>query len=77
MDAAMAADIHVVPVGDQWMVRRENVQEPLSTHTTQAEAEAAGRAQAKTDEVELVIHGQDGQIREKHSEGNDPRAVPG
>jgi hypothetical protein len=73
----MAADIHVLPVGDEWMVRREGTEEPLSTHSTQAEATSAGRAQAKTDEAELVIHGQDGQIRGKDSEGNDPRDVPG
>ena len=73
----MNANIHVLPVGDQWMVRREGVEEPLSTHPTQAEATAAARAQAKTDKVELVIHGQDGHIREKESEGNDPRDVPG
>ncbi len=72
----MAADIHVLPVGDNWMVRREGTEEPLSTHPTQAEATDAGRAQAKTDKVELAIHGRDGQIREKDSDANDPRDVP-
>jgi hypothetical protein len=73
----MAADIHVLPVGDQWMVRREGTEEPLSTHSTQAEATETGRAQARTDEVELVIHDKSGNIREKDSHGNDPRDVPG
>jgi hypothetical protein len=73
----MAADIHVLPVGDEWMVRREGTEEPLSTHSTQTEATDAGRAQAKKDKAELVIHGKDGKIRAKDSEGNDPRDVPG
>ena len=67
----------MVTYGELWAVKREGTDEPLSTHNTQAEATDAGRAQAKADEVELVIHGQDGQIREKDSEGNDPRDVPG
>jgi hypothetical protein len=46
-------------------------------HLTQAEAEEAGRAQAKRDKVEFELHGTDGRIRAKGSFGNDPRDVPG
>ena len=73
----MNANIHVVPRGAEWAVKREGVEEPLSVHLTQAEAEEFGRAQAKMDKVELELHGQDGRIREKDSYGNDPRNVPG
>jgi len=48
-----------------------------STHGTQEEAINEGRSLAEQEHGELVIHGEDGQIREKDSHGNDPRDVPG
>lgn len=74
---AQRHDIHVVPNDGNWLVRRENQNEPLSSHSTQAEAEEAGRAIAKEDQVELHVHGQDGQVRDRSSYGNDPRNIPG
>jgi hypothetical protein len=71
------AEIHVVPSADGWAVKREGQDEPLSTHDRQDDAITAGREQARQDEVELVVHGADGRIREKDSEGNDPRDIPG
>lgn len=44
---------------------------------TQEEAIAAGTERAKQDEVELLIHGRDGQIRERNTFGHDPRDVKG
>jgi hypothetical protein len=37
------ANLHVIPSGDQWNVRQEEG-DVLSTHSTQAEAEQAGKA---------------------------------
>ena len=73
----MPANIHVVPRGAEWAVKREGQEEPLSVHLTQAEAEEAGRAQARANGVEFELHGTDGRIRGKDSYGNDPRDVPG
>ena len=73
----MANNIHVVSYGEMWAVKREGTEGPLSTHGTQEAAATAGRAQARADKVEFVLHGQDGTIREKVSYGNDPRDVPG
>jgi hypothetical protein len=42
---------------------------------TQEEAIKAGRERAQRDKVELLIHGRDGQIRERNSFGNDPRNI--
>jgi uncharacterized protein YdaT len=39
---------------------------------TQREAIAAGKRIAERDKTELVIHGENGRIREKDSYGNDP-----
>jgi len=41
------------------------------------EAIAAGTQKAKQAKVELLIHGRDGQIRERNSYGNDSRDIPG
>jgi Uncharacterized protein conserved in bacteria (DUF2188) len=69
------ADVHVVPAGDQWEVEiGGNIR---STYDTQAEAIKQGRHLAEDQNSELVIHGQDGSIREKDSHGNDPRDIPG
>jgi len=74
---AMPANIHVVPSGAEWAVKREGTTEPLSVRLTQQEAETAGRAQARADTVEFELHGTDGKIRQRDSYGNDPRDVPG
>jgi predicted transcriptional regulator len=36
-------DIHIIPDGDRWNVKQENAA-VVSTHDTQAKAEAAGKA---------------------------------
>lgn len=72
----MAANIHVVPAGDGWAVEAAGGGQ-RTTHPTQEEAIKAGTTRAQRDKVELLIHGRDGQIRERNSFGNDPRNVPG
>jgi hypothetical protein len=39
-------DIHIIPDGDRWNVKEENG-DVVSTHDTQAEAEAAGKSYAR------------------------------
>jgi Uncharacterized protein conserved in bacteria (DUF2188) len=46
-------------------------------HSTKEDAVAAGRARAKQDTTEHVIHNQDGTISERSSYGNDPASRPG
>lgn len=66
-------DIHVVPHSDGgWATRREGTDRVSDRHPTQREAINVGRERAKKDQVELVIHGTDGRIRDKDSYGNDP-----
>jgi ketosteroid isomerase-like protein len=74
---AGSADVHVTPHGDGWAVQREGTQRAASVHSTQAEAEQAGREMARRDQVEFFLHGRDGQIRARDSYGNDPRHRPG
>ena len=68
-------DVHVVPQGDDWGLEVDGA--IRSTHQTQDEAIQEGRELAKQEQSELVVHGQDGSIREKDSEGSDPREIPG
>lgn len=72
----MAADIHVVPAGDGWAVEAAGGGK-RTVYDNQDEAIKAGTEQAQRDKVELLIHGRDGQIRERNSFGHDPRDVKG
>lgn len=65
-------NVHVTPHDGRWAVDRAGSQRVSSVHDTQAEAEAAGRATARREQVEFYLHGRDGQIRERDSYGNDP-----
>jgi len=72
----MATDIHVVPAGEGWAVEAAGGGK-RTVYGTQEEAIRAGTERAKADKVELLIHGHDGQIRERNSFGHDPRDVKG
>jgi len=66
---------HVVPVDDQWGVRREGSERLTSIHPTQGEAIERGREIAINQQTELVIHRRDGTIRDSDSYGNDPSNI--
>ena len=63
---------HVVPRDDQWAVRGAGNSRDTSHHRTQAEAERAARDIAMNQKSEVLIHGENGRIRERNSYGNDP-----
>lgn len=64
---------HVVPHADGWAVRGEGNSRATSVHDTQREAINLAREIARNQGGELLIHGRDGQIRERDSSGNsDP-----
>ena len=66
------SDIHVVPQGDDWAVKREGSERASSLHSTQGEAIERGRETASREGVELVIHRPNGRIRDSDSFGGDP-----
>jgi hypothetical protein len=66
------SNIHVVPRGEGWAVRREGAQRDSSHHHTQAEATGAARQTAQREGLELFIHRANGQIRDRDSLGHDP-----
>ena len=65
-------NVHIVPDGNRWAVKREGKTDPLSTHRTKELADESGRPVARREKVELVIHKKDGTIQDKDSFGNDP-----
>jgi hypothetical protein len=63
---------HVVSRKDGWAVLGEGNKRDTSHHRTQVEAERAARGIAINQQSEVVIHGENGRIRERNSYGNDP-----
>ena len=47
------------------------------TFDAQNDAIRRGRELAEQEQGELVVHGKDGEVREKDSHGHDPRNIPG
>lgn len=68
----MRQDVHVTPADNgKWNVKDESNKQASSVHETQEEAINAARKKAQNNGSELVIHGEDGQIREKFSSGDN------
>ena len=67
----MGKNQHVVTHNGEWAVRGEGNSRVTSQHETQAEAIAAARQIAQNQQSELLIHGRNGQIRERDSHGHD------
>ncbi|MBN8648311.1 MAG: DUF2188 domain-containing protein [Caulobacterales bacterium] len=63
---------HVVPHGDNWAVRGAGNSKVTETFDTQREAIDRARDIAINQGSELFVHGENGQIRERNSYGNDP-----
>jgi hypothetical protein len=61
----------------RWARQRNGTKRAASLHDTQAEAEAANRAQTKRWHTELVVKRKDGQILRRDSYGGDPARRPG
>ena len=68
----MGKNQHVVPHNNAWAVRGEGNGKVTSTHSTQREAIEQAKSIAQNQRSEMLIHGENGQIRERNSYGNDP-----
>lgn len=67
----MGKNQHVVKHPDGWAVKGAGNERATKVVGTQSEAIEIARDIAKNQESELLIHGRNGQIREKNSYGND------
>jgi hypothetical protein len=68
----MGKNQHVVPHEGGWAVRGEGNSRATSVHQTQAQAITGATQIATNQRSEVLIHGRDGQIRERNSHGHDP-----
>lgn len=68
----MGRNQHVVPHGDRWAVLGEGNERVTKLFDTQREAIELARRIARNQRAEVVIHGEDGRIRDRDSYGPDP-----
>jgi uncharacterized protein DUF2188 len=69
---AMGKNQHVVSHGDRWAVKEEGAAEPFAVFKTQNEAWERAKSIARKERAEALLHGRDGQIRERNTYGHDP-----
>lgn len=63
---------HVTPRGNQWTVTGEGNSRATVIVQTQVEAIRIAKPIATNQGGDVIIHGRNGQIRERNSYGNDP-----
>lgn len=68
----MKRNQHVVPHDGEWAVMGAGAARVTSIHETQRAAIDRGREISHNQGTELLIHGRNGQIRERDSHGHDP-----
>ncbi len=68
---------HVTKHPDGWQVIGARNSKATAVTKTQAEANEIAKKIAINQQSEVLIHGRDGQIRDKNSYGNDPENTKG
>lgn len=63
---------HVVPHAGGWAVKGAGSERAAKVVPTQREAIGIARGIAQNQQSEMLIHGENGRIRERNSYGNDP-----
>ncbi len=71
-NSQMGKNQHVVQHRDTWAARGEGNSKVTSTHATLREAIKHAKSIAQNQHSEMLIHGENGKIRERNSYGNDP-----
>jgi Uncharacterized protein conserved in bacteria (DUF2188) len=69
---AQGKNQHIVPHGSGWAILGAGNEKVTRQFETQREAIEHGRQIAINQQSELIIHNQEGRIRERNSYGNDP-----
>lgn len=68
---------HVTKHQDGWQVIGAGNSKATAVTNTQAEANEIAKRIATNQRSEVLIHGRNGQIRDKNSYGNDPDNIKG
>ena len=74
---AKGKDQHVVPHPKGWAVKGAGNERATVVKPTQKDAAKKATEIAKKEQSEVVIHRENGRIREKNSHGNDPKESKG
>jgi hypothetical protein len=72
-----AGDVEAFHPDGKWWNRIEGEKGSTGPHNTKAEAQTAGRHEARHRGREHIIRDEDGRIAERNSHGNDPNNVHG
>lgn len=65
-------DHRVTPADGGWKHKKDGNQRASGIYETQKEAWDAAKGAARSEGTEAFLHGENGQIRERNSYGNDP-----
>jgi len=68
----MGTNQHVVSLNEGWAVKAEGAPQPFAIFKTQSEAWERAKSIARKERSEALLHGRDGQIRERNTYGHDP-----
>ncbi|MCY4148174.1 MAG: DUF2188 domain-containing protein [Gammaproteobacteria bacterium] len=63
---------HVVPRAGCWAVKAAGNRRATSTHPTQRQAIKVAQRIARSQGMEMLVHGRNGRIRERSTYGRDP-----
>ena len=67
----MSQNVHVVPSGDGWVVEIDG-EAASHRHPNRREAVEVGRRLAQANRVEYILHGPDGQVRQRDRFSREP-----
>lgn len=70
-------DVHVLPAEKGWRIEVKGSSRAQATHKTQAAAWQAAKRIAQQNRSEALLHGRNGQVRERNTYGRDPRRTNG
>ncbi len=73
----MSDNYWTTPHADGWCVKKEGASRASYVFKTQAEAWERTKELARKHKSEAYLQGENGQIRERNSYGNDPRSSKG
>jgi len=68
----MGKDIHVVKHGSEWAAKKAGAERASIITPTQKESIDWAKQQAQKEKSEVIIHGENGQIRERNTYKKDP-----
>jgi uncharacterized protein YdaT len=76
-EESMGKNQHVVGHDGGWAVRAEGAPAPTAVFKTQSEAWEKAKSIARKERAEAILHGKNGVIRARNTDGHDPSRSKG